>query len=100
MNYPMTSSSITYDIEQVLKSATLVIFFVRNVFHLLVSAATLFTFSIFAETYFGCFVLGNCSPGGAYTIYFFLLISLYNFVDNLTLPQDIYYIWATTVPST
>ncbi len=100
MKYPITDSSITYDIEQVLKSITLVLSLARNLIHLIVSSATWYFFYVFAEAYYGCFVLGNCYPGGEVTIYLFLGFSLYNFVDSLTLPQDIYYIWATTVPST
>ncbi len=99
MNYPITGSSITYDIGEVLKSTTLVLSFARNVIHLIVSSATLLTFLLSASAYFGCFVLGICPIGGEFTLFFFLGFSLYSFVDNLTLPQDIYYYWATTVPS-
>ena len=85
------SSGSYEELQGFLKTSTLVIAILRNIFHLFTTtAATFFYFS--AECSFG----GECLGGGGWLGVFFVIVFAYFLADIVSLPQDIYYIWATT----
>ena len=88
----MEIPSVSYEeLQGFLKTSTLVIAILRNIFHLFTtSAATFFYFS--AE----CSFHGECLGGGGWLGVFFVIVFAYFLADIVSLPQDIYYIWATT----
>ena len=84
------------EIQDILKYSTLGIAILRCVFHVL--TGSLFSF-LFAVVNFPCIFEGKC--GDFYEDFTPLLLAIsfaYFLFDITSLPQDIYYIWATTSP--
>ena len=83
-------------LQDILKYSSLGIAILRCVFHVLTTS--LFSF-FFAVVNFPCIFEGNCGGGPEdFTPLLLALTFAYFLFDMTSLPQDIYYIWATTSP--
>ncbi len=71
----------------------MVIAILRSIFHLLTTAGV--TYSYLSAKY-PCTFGGACGAGEDWSGAIFAIALLYFLADILSLPQDIYYIWATT----
>ena len=84
------------EIQDILKYSTLGIAILRCAFHVL--TGSLFSF-LFAVVNFPCIFEGKCGPFYEDITPLLMAVSFAYFLFDITsLPQDIYYIWATTSP--
>ena len=79
------------ELQGFLKQSTLAIAIVRNLFHLFTSAVATYTY---LSTKYLCDQCGSGAQDGSDVIFAFVF--LYFVTDISSLPQEIYYIWATT----
>ena len=85
------SSGSYEELQEFLKTSTLTIAILRNIFHLFTT--TFATYSFLSANYPCTFA--KCSEAEDWKI-IFALFFWYFLADIVSLPQDIYYIWATT----
>ena len=87
----MEISSVSYEeLQGFLKTSTLVIAILRNIFHF-------FTTAVAAYTYFITkYLCDQCDSAPQDGDVIFAFVFLYFVTDLSSLPQDIYYVWATT----
>ena len=81
------------ELQEFLKTSTLVIAILRNIFHLLTTTGV--TYSYLTAKY-PCTFGGACGGGEDWSGVIFAIVLIYFLADIVSLPQDIYYIWATT----
>ena len=89
----LVSSGSFEDLQEILKTSTLVIAVLRNVFHLITTAGV--TYSYLSAKY-PCTFGGQCGGGEDWSGAIFAIVFIYFLADIVSLPQDIYYVWATT----
>ena len=87
------SSGSYENLQEFLKTSTLVIAILRSIFHLLTTTGV--TYSYLSAKY-PCTFGGACGGGGDWSGAIFAIVFIYFLADIVSLPQDIYYIWATT----
>ena len=85
------SSGIYQELQGFLLQSTLAIAILRNVFHLFTTSVAAYTY--FITKYF-CDQCGSGAQDGSDVTFAFVF--LYFVTDISSMPQDIYYIWATT----
>ena len=94
MNH-LTQSGLFELIQELLKFSTLTTAILRNIFHVLTASVASFLFIFFKLP---CLVGGVCSTAFDWKGLAFIGGTIYFLFDITSLPQDIYYIWATTSP--